>query len=72
VIRTRLREEKGVNRALLKYGSIMNTFKVIAREEGIRGLYGGMGTHLIRVVPNSAIMFLTYETVSHYLSGRVA
>jgi hypothetical protein len=30
-------------------------------EEGARGLYGGMTAHLLRVVPNSAFMFLTYE-----------
>jgi solute carrier family 25 protein 33/36 len=33
------------------------------REEGLRGLYSGLGAHLIRVVPNSAIMFLVYEAV---------
>ena len=33
------------------------------REEGLRGLYCGLGAHLVRVVPNSAIMFLVYEAV---------
>jgi len=70
VIRTRLREERGVNKSTLKYGSLLNAFQVIAREEGLRGLYGGMGTHLVRVVPNSAILFLTYEVVSAYLNSR--
>jgi hypothetical protein len=31
------------------------------------GLYGGMGVHLMKVVPNSAIMFLTYEIVNSWL-----
>ena len=38
-------------------------------EEGTRGLYGGMGVHLVRVVPNTAILFYTYETVSRWLAG---
>ena len=31
------------------------------------GLYAGMGVHLAKVVPNSAIMFLTYEIVNAWL-----
>eukprot|EP00960_Hanusia_phi_P040534 754507-Hanusia_phi.AAC.2 len=29
-----------------------------------RGLYGGLFMHLLRVVPNTAILFFTYEKVS--------
>ena len=36
---------------------------MVWREEGMRGLYGGMGAHLTRVVPNTAIVFFTYEAV---------
>ena len=32
------------------------------------GLYAGLGVHLMKVVPNSAIMFLTYEVVNSWLS----
>ena len=32
------------------------------------GLYAGLGVHLMKVVPNSAIMFLTYELVNTWLS----
>ena len=42
--------------------------QVIALEEGIAGLYSGLTPHLLRVVPNSAIMFLTYETVMQWLA----
>jgi solute carrier family 25 protein 33/36 len=31
------------------------------------GLYAGMGVHLAKVVPNSAIMFLAYEVVNTWL-----
>ena len=37
-------------------------------EEGARGLYGGLGTHLLRVVPNTAILFFTYEKVAKFLA----
>ena len=29
----------------------------------MKGLYGGMSAHLFRVVPNTAIVFFTYEAV---------
>mmetsp|Transcript_12492 Transcript_12492/g.13874 ORF Transcript_12492/g.13874 Transcript_12492/m.13874 type:complete len:310 (-) Transcript_12492:43-972(-) len=60
VIRTRLRERGS------KYKGVISGLKQIYAEEGARGLYGGMGAHLIRVVPNAAIMFLTYEMVVSY------
>jgi hypothetical protein len=37
-----------------------------------RGLYGGMGMHLVRSVPNSAIMFLAYELVSGWVDQQQA
>lgn len=44
VIRTRLREQRYGN----KYPGVFSGMAVIAREEGARGLYGGMGPHLMR------------------------
>ncbi len=70
VVRTRMREAGST-----KYNSLWRSFKVaispahlpdtqvIFVEEGVRGLYAGMPAHLLRVVPNSAFMFLTYELV---------
>ena len=43
---------------------MIQSIKLIAREEGRAGLYGGLGPHLMRVVPNTAIMFLSYEILS--------
>lgn len=37
-------------------------------EEGVAGLYGGMGAHLIRVVPNAALLFLVYELTLVYIT----
>lgn len=63
VIRTRLRQpaENGVR----KYTGLIQCTRTIFREEGFRALYGGMTTHLIRVVPNAAIMFFCYEAILH-------
>lgn len=63
VIRTRLRQpaENGV----LKYTGLWQCLRLVAKEEGIAALYGGMTAHLMRVVPNAAIMFFCYEAILH-------
>mmetsp|Transcript_6349 Transcript_6349/g.11564 ORF Transcript_6349/g.11564 Transcript_6349/m.11564 type:complete len:193 (-) Transcript_6349:2-580(-) len=65
VARTRLREQ--AREGIFKYRGMWQTLGLIAREEGRAGLYAGMGVHLMKVVPNSAIMFLTYEVVNSWL-----
>lgn len=67
VARTRMREQARMG--VFKYKDMWQTIGLISREEGRRGLYGGMGVHLMKVVPNSAFMFLTYEVVRAWLSG---
>jgi len=57
VIRTRLREQRSGS----KYKGPLHGMLVVFREEGLKGLYGGLSAHLLRVVPNAAILFLTYE-----------
>lgn len=67
VVRTRLRQR--VSREQRKYHSFVQTLVTVWREEGLRrGLYGGMSAHLIRVVPNTAIVFLTYEAVVNFFN----
>jgi len=67
VLRTRLRQpaENGVH----KYTGLLQCLQIVWREEGVRALYGGMTTHLIRVVPNAAIMFFCYEAILHRYGG---
>ncbi|XP_031710533.1 solute carrier family 25 member 36-A-like [Anarrhichthys ocellatus] len=62
VIRTRLREEGS------KYRSFFQTLLTVAKEEGYRALYRGLTTHLVRQIPNTAIMMCTYEVVVYLLS----
>ena len=49
--------------------AMFHPLQLIYAEEGRRGLYAGMSAHLLRVVPNSALIFLTYEVVVHLLTG---
>ena len=61
VLRTRLRQSP--ENGIVKYKGLINTAKIIYREEGIAALYGGMTAHLMRVVPNAAILFFCYELI---------
>ncbi|KAF2893501.1 hypothetical protein ILUMI_12683 [Ignelater luminosus] len=64
VARTRLREEGN------KYNRFWQTLGLVAKEEGIRGVYRGLATQLVRQIPNTAIMMATYEAVVYILSVR--
>lgn len=62
VARTRLREEG------TKYRTFCQTLNTVYVEEGTKGLYRGLGTHLIRQIPNTAIIMATYEAVVYILT----
>jgi solute carrier family 25 protein 33/36 len=66
VVRTRLREQ--ATSGVFRYTGMWQSIALIAKEEGRAGLYSGMGVHLTKVVPNSALMFLTYELVNAWLN----
>uniref|UniRef100_A0A8D0HE85 Solute carrier family 25 member 33 n=1 Tax=Sphenodon punctatus TaxID=8508 RepID=A0A8D0HE85_SPHPU len=59
VIRTRLREEGS------RYRSLVQTLRLVVREEGALALYRGLQAQLIRQIPNTAIMMATYELIIH-------
>ncbi|EAS35025.3 mitochondrial carrier protein [Coccidioides immitis RS] len=67
VVRTRLRQAPtipaGGGKVQMKYTGLMQCFRVIWKEEGMAGLYGGLTPHLLRVVPSAAIMFGMYEMI---------
>ncbi|XP_011051031.1 PREDICTED: solute carrier family 25 member 36-A-like, partial [Acromyrmex echinatior] len=62
VARTRLREEG------TKYRTFWQTLNTVWTEEGTKGLYRGLGTQLIRQIPNTAIIMATYEAVVYILT----
>jgi len=61
VIRTRLRQPLDPVTGKTKYTGLLQTLRVILAEEGARSLYGGLSAHLLRVVPNAAVMYTIYE-----------
>lgn len=63
VARTRLREEGN------KYRNFWQTLLTVWKEEGKAGLYRGLGTQLVRQIPNTAIMMATYEAVVYVLTN---
>jgi len=67
VARTRMREQAKMG--LFKYKGMWQSLALISKEEGTGAMYAGMGVHLLKVVPNSALMFLTYEVVRKWLGG---
>lgn len=69
VVRTRLRQAPMQN-GQPKYRGLISCFRIIIKEEGFLSMYGGLTPHLMRTVPNSIIMFGTWELVVRLLSGR--
>jgi len=61
VARTRLREPG------TKYTSFWQSLGLVYKEEGVQGLYRGLGTNLVRQIPNTAVMMATYELTLHLL-----
>ena len=66
VARTRMREEGNHHR----YRRFWQTLSLVAQEEGVRGIYRGLTTQLIKHIPNMAIMMSTYEAVVYICRVR--
>ena len=64
VARTRLREEGS------RYTGFWQTLTLVFKEEGVRGVYRGLTTQLVRQIPNTAIMMATYEAVVYVLTTK--
>ena len=73
VLRTRLREQSAVasSGSPVKYRGLLQAARLIVKEEGAAALYGGMTAHMMRVVPNSAIMFFCYEFLTHIYGAAI-
>lgn len=67
VVRTRLRQAPLEN-GKPKYTGLIQSFRVIFKEEGFISMYSGLTPHLMRTVPNSIIMFGTWEIMIKLLS----
>jgi len=68
VLRTRLRQPLVNGRK--KYTGLIQTLRLVIAEEGARSLYGGLSAHLMRVVPNAAVMYSIYEGIIRWGASR--
>ncbi len=66
VVRTRVRQREAGE----EYGrGMLRAFASVYRAEGMRGYYNGMAAHLLRVVPNAAIVFVSFEFFAKFFGG---
>lgn len=66
VIRTRLRQAPLEN-GRPKYTGLVQCFRLIAKEEGLAGLYGGLTPHMVRSIPSAIITLGVYEFVLRFV-----
>ncbi|KAI8627041.1 mitochondrial carrier protein rim2-like protein [Xylariaceae sp. FL1651] len=69
VARTRLRQAPMAD-GRPKYTGLVQCFKIVWKEEGFIGLYGGLTPHLMRTIPSAAIMFGMYEGILTLLGAK--
>ncbi|XP_020540334.1 mitochondrial substrate carrier family protein B isoform X2 [Jatropha curcas] len=62
LVRTRLAAQTNV----IYYRGIAHALRTISRDEGVLGLYKGLGATLLGVGPNIAISFTVYETLRSF------
>lgn len=55
----------------LKYTSLFDAMRSIARQEGIRGFYKGIWPNLVKVAPSMASNWLAYEISRDFLQSLV-
>lgn len=72
VARTRLRQapRAEAGRPGPKYTGLVQCFRLVWKEEGMVGLYGGLTPHLMRTIPSAAIMFGMYEGILKLLGSK--
>ncbi|KAK6353356.1 hypothetical protein TWF696_005324 [Orbilia brochopaga] len=66
VVRTRLRQAP-LEGGRLKYTGLVQCFRLVLKEEGIAAMYGGLTSHILKVVPSSMILFGMYEIILRML-----
>lgn len=65
VVRARLQDQTST------YKGAIDCVRTTFRNEQFRGFYKGLVPNLLRVVPATAITFVVYEKVSHYLAEKI-
>lgn len=63
LLRTRFAASPGGDRAARVYPSLLGSLRAIARTEGPRGYFRGMGAAIAQIVPFMSLFFLAYEAL---------
>lgn len=59
--RALLAQIRGISKDAARYNGIWKSLALMYREEGVRGFFKGNGTNCVKVVPASAIRFVSFE-----------
>jgi solute carrier family 25 (mitochondrial thiamine pyrophosphate transporter), member 19 len=59
-----------IHKNIPEYSGTVRALRMIARAEGVRGLYRGLTVSLVKAAPGSAVTVWTYERVLKFLIGR--
>lgn len=54
----------------VRYGGTLDAFKKIGRQEGLQGLWRGLGPAVAMTVPATTIYFSLYEFIKHEIEAR--
>jgi solute carrier family 25 (mitochondrial folate transporter), member 32 len=65
VVRSRLQQRMDVR--AVKYKGILDVMRTTLKREGVSGFYKGLVPNVLRVMPQSALTFLVYETIMRHL-----
>ena len=79
VIKTKLQAQGGFRPGTLKtggrpqhvYNGMLGTARVIWHEEGLRGMYRGLGPIILGYLPTWAVWFTVYGKSKEYFSTRI-
>jgi solute carrier family 25 phosphate transporter 23/24/25/41 len=52
-----------------QYASIWDAVRIIVAEEGLRGLFKGIGPNLLKVAPSMASSWLSFEMTRDFFVG---
>eukprot|EP01006_Ploeotia_vitrea_P001048 TRINITY_DN104117_c0_g1_i1.p1 TRINITY_DN104117_c0_g1~~TRINITY_DN104117_c0_g1_i1.p1 ORF type:complete len:303 (+),score=11.16 TRINITY_DN104117_c0_g1_i1:73-981(+) len=66
VLRTRIQDHRNTVHTTEVHYSRLYDFKLIWQREGIRGFFRGLVPNLLRVMPSTVIIFMTYEHLRYW------
>lgn len=66
----RLMQMQGHNGSEIKYTSAWNCWVTVYREEGLQRFFRGAWPYMLRMLPNSAIQFATYNVLADKLLDK--